>query len=92
MKLKGMVYKTVVLYGAERKTWATTTARRDEDAEMDVRNDKKIQNERILIRVTTRVVQASKKIPEKRLKWYGHVMRMKEGHIMRSACANTLKK
>ena len=35
------------------------------------------------IRGTTRVVQASKKITEKRLKWYGHVRRMKEGHIVR---------
>ena len=29
------------------------------------------------------VVQASKKITEKRLKWYGHVRRMKEEHIVR---------
>ena len=29
------------------------------------------------------MVQASKKITEKRLKWYGHVMRMKEEHIVR---------
>ena len=35
----------------------------------------KIRNER--------VVQASKKITEKRLKWYGHVRRMKEEHIVR---------
>ena len=27
--------------------------------------------------------QASKKISEKRLKWYGHVRRMKEEHVMR---------
>ena len=32
---------------------------------------------------TTRVVQASKKITEKRLKWYDHVMTMKEEHIVR---------
>ena len=47
---------------------------------MDVRS-KKIQNEHI--RETTRVVQVSKKITEKRLKWYGHVRRMKEEHIVR---------
>ena len=41
----------------------------------------KIRNEHI--RGTTRVVQASKKITEKRLKWYGHVRRMKEEHIVR---------
>ena len=34
-------------------------------------------------RGTTRVVQASKKITGKRLKWYGHVRRMKEKHIVR---------
>ena len=32
---------------------------------------------------TTRVEQASKKITEKRLKWYGNVRRMKEEHIVR---------
>ena len=40
----------------------------------------KIRNEHIR---GTRVVQASKKIAEKRLKWYGHVRRMKEEHIVR---------
>ena len=29
------------------------------------------------------MVQASKKITEKRQKWYGHVMRMKEQHVVR---------
>ena len=29
------------------------------------------------------MVQASKKIKEKRLKWYGYVRRMKEEHIVR---------
>ena len=91
MKLKGKVYKTVVrpalLYGAE--TWATT---RGQEARQEVnqmrmlrwvcgvtRRDT-IRNEHI--RGTTRVVQASKKITEKRLKWYGHVRRMKEEHIV----------
>ena len=41
----------------------------------------KIRNEHI--RATTRVVQASKKITEKRLKWYGHVRRMKAEHTVR---------
>ena len=92
MKLKGKIYKTVVrpalLYGAE--TWATT---RGQEARLEVnemrmlrwmcgvtRRDK-IRNEHI--RGTTGVVQASKKITEKRLKWYGHVRRMKEEHIVR---------
>ena len=35
------------------------------------------------IRGTTKVAQASKKITEKRLKWYGQVMKMEEAHIVR---------
>ena len=42
----------------------------------------KIRNERD-IRRTTRVVQASKKITEKRLRWYAPVRRMKGEHIVR---------
>ena len=42
----------------------------------------KIRNEHI--RGTTKVVQASRKITERRLKWYGHVMRMEEDHVVRS--------
>ena len=48
---------------------------------MDVQSDKDgytTRNEHI--RGTTRVVPASKK--KKRLKWYGHVRRMKEEHII----------
>ena len=41
----------------------------------------KILNEHI--RGTTRVVLAYTNITETRLKWYGHVRRMKEGHIAR---------
>ena len=41
----------------------------------------KIRSEHI--RGTTRVVQGSKKITEKRLKWPGHARRMKEEHIVR---------
>ena len=92
MKLKGKVYKTVVrpalLYGA--KTWATT---RGQEARLEL-NDVRmlrwmcgvtrsdhIQNEHI--RGTTRVVQASREITEQRLKWYGHVRRIKGEHIVR---------
>ena len=70
-------------------TWATT---RGQEARLEVnkmrmlrwmcavtRRDK-IRNEHIK---GTRLVQASKKITEKRLKWYGHVRRMKEEHIVR---------
>ena len=50
--------------------WMCGVTKRD-----DIRNEH--------IKGTTRVVQASKKITEKRLKWYGHVRRMKEEHIVR---------
>ena len=40
-----------------------------------------IRNEHI--RRTTKVVQAYKKITEKRLKWYADVRRMKEEQILR---------
>ena len=41
----------------------------------------KIRNEHI--RGTTRVAQASKKITERRLNWYGHVMMRDGDHILR---------
>ena len=45
-----------------------------------IRKDK-IRNEHI--RGTTKVAQASRKITERRLKWYGHVMRMEEDHVVK---------
>ena len=77
-----------MLYGAE--TWATTKRQesRIEVNEMrmlrwmcGVTRKDKIRNEHI--RGTTKVVQASRKITERRLKWYGHVMRMEEDHVVR---------
>ena len=92
MPVKLKVYRTVVrpamLYGAE--TWATTRRQesRIEVNEMrmlrwmcGVTRKDKIRNEHI--RGTTKVVQASRKITERRLKWYGHVMRMEEDHVVR---------
>ena len=83
VKLKGKVYKTVIrpdmLYGVE--TWATMKRqeKRIEVTEMrmlrwtcGVTRKDKIRNEHI--RGTTRVAQASKKITERRLNWYGHVI------------------
>ena len=80
--------RPALLYGAQ--IWATT---RGQEARLEVnemrmlrwmcgvtRRDK-IRNEPI--RGTTRVVQSSETITEKRLKWYGHVRRMKEEHIVR---------
>ena len=88
LHLQMQVHLSTSLSGAE--TWATT---RGQEARQEVhqmrmlrwmggvtRRDT-IRNEHI--RGTTRVVQASKKITEKRLKWYRHVRRMKEEHIVR---------
>ena len=41
----------------------------------------KIRNEHI--RGTTKVAQAARKITERRLKWYGHVMRMEEAQVVK---------
>ena len=43
----------------------------------------KIRNERI--RGTTKVGEITKKVQERRLKWYGHVMRREEHYIGRRA-------
>ena len=72
--------------GNNERTRSTTRSKWDEDAKMDVQSTFKTRRDKIRnehIRGTTRVVQASKKITEKRLKWYGHVRRMKEEHIVR---------
>ena len=76
-----------MLYGAE--TWATTKRqeKRIEVTEMmmlrwmcGVTRKDKIRNEHIR---GTRVAQASKKITERILIWYGHVMRRDGEHILR---------
>ena len=90
-KLKGKVYKTVLrsakLHRAE--TWATTKGweARLEVNEMrmprwmcGVIKKDKIRNEHV--GRTTRILQVAKKISEKRLKWYGHVKRTEEEHII----------
>ena len=43
----------------------------------------KIRNERI--RRTTKVGEITKKVQERRLKWYGHVMRREEHYVGRRA-------
>ena len=82
------VVRPAMLYGAE--TWATTKRQesRIEVNEMrmlrwmcGVTRKDKIRNEHI--RGTTKVAQASRKITERRLKWYGHVMRMEEDHVVK---------
>ena len=90
VKAKGKMYKTVVrpamIYGAE--TWGSKKA---QEKRLDVTEMRmlrwmcgvtkldKIKNERI--RKTVKVTEISKKIQEKRLKWYGHVMRKGEDYV-----------
>ena len=92
VKIKGKIYKTVVrpamMYGAE--TWPVMKA---QEKKLDVTEMKmlrwmcgvtkmdKIRNERI--RGTTKVVEISKKVQERRLQWYGHVMRRDETYVGR---------
>ena len=84
VKLKGKVYKSVVrpamLYSCE--TWPMKRAqeRRMEVAEMrmlrwmcGVTKRDRIRNN--LIRGTVKVTEVSKKLQERRLQWFGHVMR-----------------
>ena len=94
VKIKGKVYRTVVgpalMYGAE--TWALKKAQEKklEVAEIrmlrwmcEVTKLDKIRNERI--RGTTKVGEITKKAQERRLKWYGHVMRREEHYVGRRA-------
>ena len=97
VKLNGNVYKTLVrpamVYGAD--TWAVKKAheKKMEVAEMKIlrwmcgvtRLDK-IRNDKI--RESTKVGEISKKVQERRMRWYGHVIRgvrRKEGDWYRSA-------
>ena len=85
VKIKGKVYKTIVrpamVYGAE--TWAVKKAHEKmEVAEMKIlrmcginRLDK-VRNEKI--RESAEVGEISKKVQERRMRWYGHVMRRDE--------------
>ena len=89
-KIKGKVYRTVVrparVYGAE--IWALKKAQEKklEVAEMRmlrcmcrVTKLDNIRNERI--RGTTKVGEITKKVQERRLKWYGHVMTRVEHYV-----------
>uniref|UniRef100_A0A8D9A949 Endonuclease-reverse transcriptase n=1 Tax=Cacopsylla melanoneura TaxID=428564 RepID=A0A8D9A949_9HEMI len=90
LKMKGKVYKTVVrpamMYGAE--TWAMKKIheKRLEVAEMrmlrwscGVTRMDRIRNE--VIRNKLRVTEVTKKIQERRMQWYGHVMRRDEDYV-----------
>ena len=91
---QGKVYRTVLrpalMYGAE--TWALKKAQEHtlEVAEMrmlrrmcGVTKLDKIRNDRI--RGTTKVGEITKKVDERRLKWYGHVVRREEHYVGRRA-------
>ena len=90
IKSKGKIYKSVVrpemLYGAE-----TCGSKKSEEKKHDVSEIRmliftcgvtkldKIRNDRI--RGTVKVTEISKKIQERRLQWYGHVMRRDEDYV-----------
>ena len=87
MKIKGKVYITVVrpalMYGAETLALKKAKDKKLEVAEMrmlrwmcGVTTLDKIRNERI--RGTTKVGEITKKVQERRLKLYGHLMRREE--------------
>ena len=87
---QGNVVRPAVMYRAE--TWVLKKAqeRKLEVAEMrmlqwmcGVTRLDKIRNERI--RGTTKVGEITKKIQERMLKWYGHVMRREEHYLERKA-------
>ena len=81
--------RPAIIYGAE--SLATTKRQSNHGINVNemrmlrwmygVTHKDKIGNEHI--RGTTRVVQASKKISEQRLKWYGHVTRRDGEHLRR---------
>ena len=90
VKIKGKVYKTIVrpamVYGAE--TWAVKKAheKKMEVAEMKmlrwtcgVTRLDEISNEKI--RGSTKVGEISKKVQQRRMRWYGHVMRRDEEYV-----------
>ena len=88
VNIKGKVYKTIVrpamVNGAD--TWAVKKAheKKMEVAEMQmlrcgVTRLDKIRNEKI--RESTKVGEISKKVQERRLRWYGHVMRRDEEYV-----------
>ena len=91
-RLKGKVYKAAVrpamMYGSE--TWAMNKVheKKVDVAQMrmlrwmcGVTRKDKIQNE--LIRGTVKVAQISSKMQERRLNWYGYVMRTDENYVGR---------
>ena len=89
-RIKGKIYRSIVrpalLYGTETWPIKKSNEHRMNVAEMKmlrwaygVTRLDKIRNENI--RNEMKVTELHKKIQEKRLGWYGHLMRREEGHI-----------
>ncbi|MEL7196585.1 MAG: reverse transcriptase family protein, partial [Bacteroidota bacterium] len=94
LKLKGKFHRTVVrpamIYGTETASLRKTEEKKMDVAEMrmlrwmsGVTREDRIRNE--YIRGSLKVVEASKKIQEGRLRWYGHLLRRDENHVGRYA-------
>ena len=92
-KLDGKVYKTVtrpaIIYGAE--TWATMKKQEQRIGINEMKTlrwmcgvTRKDNTRYEHIRGTTRVTQAAKNMTERRLNWYGHVLRKDEEHVPRN--------
>ncbi|XP_063370241.1 uncharacterized protein LOC134658486 [Cydia amplana] len=96
IRTKGKVYKTAVrpamLYGAECWPVKETHVKKLHVAEMKmlrwsggVTRIDKIRNE--FIRGSFKVTPVSEKLTETRLRWYGHVMRRDDDHVVQKALA-----
>ena len=94
VKIKGKVYRTVVrpalMYGAE--TWALKKAQTKKLEVAEIRmlrwmcGDTKLDKTRHeRIRGTTKVGEITKKVQERRLKWYVNMMRREEHYVGRRA-------
>ncbi len=94
VEIKGKVHRTVetpaLVYGAETWTLKKAQEKKLEVAEMrmlrwmcGVTKLDEIRNERI--RGTRKVGEITKKVQERMLKWYGHVMRREEHYVGRRA-------
>lgn len=96
VKNKGIIYKTVVrpamMYGAETWTIKKIQEKRLNVTEMrmlrwmcGVTRRDRVRNERV--RGTTKVTEISKKIQERRLQWYGHLLRRPNDYVVRRVMA-----